>query len=75
MTTLSSGQKLVPGQSLQSNNKLHTFIMQPDGNVVLYDRNSKPLWSTNTGGLTSPRPPADSELSMNLLARRESKDR
>ena len=55
MTTLSSGQKLVPGQSLQSNNKLHTFVMQQDGNVVLYDRNSKPLWSTNTGGLTSPR--------------------
>src|SRR5438270_8650901 len=55
MTTLSSGQKLLPGQSLQSNNKLHTFMMQQDGNVVLYDRNSKPLWSTNTGGTISPR--------------------
>ena len=55
MTTLSSGQQLLPGQSLQSNNKLHTFIMQQDGNAVLYDRNSKPLWSTNTGGLITPR--------------------
>jgi hypothetical protein len=55
MTTLSSGQKLLPGQSLQSNNELHMFIMQPDGNVVLYDRDSKPLWSTNTGGSISPR--------------------
>ena len=55
MTTLLPGQKLLPGQSLKSNNKLHTCIMQRDGNVVLYDRNSTPLWSTNTGGLIAPR--------------------
>jgi Cysteine-rich secretory protein family len=55
MTTLFPGQQLLPGQSLQSDNALHTFIMQQDGNVVLYDRNSKPLWSTNTGGLITPR--------------------
>jgi hypothetical protein len=55
MSILHPGQKLLPGQSLQSNNKLHTFIMQKDGNAVLYDRNSKPLWSTNTGGLITPR--------------------
>jgi hypothetical protein len=52
MTILHPGQKLLPGQSLQSANKLHTFIMQQDGNAVLYDRNSKPLWSTNTEGIT-----------------------
>jgi Papain family cysteine protease len=54
-TTMSPGQQLLPGQSLQSNNKLHTFILQQDGNAVLYDRNAKPLWSTNTGGLITPR--------------------
>ena len=55
MTTLFPGQQLLPGQSLQSDNKLHTFIMQQDGNAVLYDRNSNSLWSTNTGGLITPR--------------------
>jgi Transglycosylase SLT domain len=29
--------------------------MQQDGNAVLYDRNAKCLWSTNTGGLITPR--------------------
>jgi hypothetical protein len=55
MTILHPGQQLLPGQSRHSNNKLYTFIMQEDGNAVLYDRNSKPLWSTNTGGLITPR--------------------
>lgn len=55
MVILSSGQCLQPGQSLQSDSQLHTLIMQTDGNVVLYDRNSQPLWSTNTGGLITPR--------------------
>jgi uncharacterized protein YkwD len=55
MATLFSGQSLYPGQSLQSNNQLHTLMMQTDGNVVLYDRNSQPLWATNTGGLITPR--------------------
>jgi hypothetical protein len=55
MTILHPGQQLRPGQSLQSNNKLYTFTMQQDGNAVLYDRNSKPLWSTNTEGLVKPR--------------------
>jgi len=29
--------------------------MQQDGNAVLYDRHSQPLWSTKTGGLIKPR--------------------
>lgn len=36
MATLFPGQSLHPGQSLQSNNKLHTLILQSDGNVVLF---------------------------------------
>lgn len=55
MATLFSGQCLQPGQSLQSDDKLHTLIMQTDGNVVLYDRHSQALWATNTGGLITRR--------------------
>jgi uncharacterized protein YkwD len=55
MATLFSGQCLQPGQSLQSDNQLHTLIMQTDGNVVLYNQQNQPLWSTNTGGLITPR--------------------
>ncbi|BAY93818.1 MULTISPECIES: CAP domain-containing protein [unclassified Tolypothrix] len=51
MTTLFPGQSLYPGQSLQSNNQMHRFIMQSDGNVVLYNGNSQPLWATNTWGI------------------------
>jgi hypothetical protein len=54
-TTLASGQCLQPGQSLRSPNQLHTLILQTDGNVVLYDRHSQPLWATDTGGLITPR--------------------
>ncbi len=55
MATLFPGQSLLPGQSLQSDNKLHTLIMQSDGNAVLYNSASQPLWSTKTGGLIQPR--------------------
>lgn len=55
MAILSSGQCLQPGQSLQSDSQLYTLILQTDGNVVLYDRNSQPLWSTGTGGSITPR--------------------
>lgn len=54
MATLFSGQCLQPEQSIQSDRQLYTLIMQTDGNVVLYDRNSQPLWATNTGGLITP---------------------
>ena len=46
------GQNLRPGQSLQLNNRLHTLVMQTDGNAVLYDRQNHPLWATNTYGIT-----------------------
>lgn len=48
--TLFPGQSLAPGQSLRSGNN-HVLIMQTDGNVVLYDRNSRPIWATNTVGI------------------------
>jgi hypothetical protein len=50
MATLFSGQSLLPGQSLQSDNGLCTLTMQSDGNVVLRDSASTPLWRTGTGG-------------------------
>ena len=50
MATLFPGQSLLPGQSLQSDNRLYTLTMQSDGNVVLRDSASKPLWRTGTGG-------------------------
>ncbi len=55
MATLVSGQALQPGQSLQSDNKLHTLILQSDGNVVLYNQHSQAIWATNTGSLIQPR--------------------
>jgi hypothetical protein len=54
MSTLFPGQSLQPGQTLRSDN-MHTLIMQSDGNVVLYNSQSQPRWSTNTGGLIEPR--------------------
>ena len=50
MSTLFPGQSLLSGQSLQSDNRLCTLIMQSDGNVVLRDSASNPLWRTGTGG-------------------------
>lgn len=50
MATLFPGQTLQHGQSLQSDNQWFTLTMQSDGNVVLYNRLSKPLWQTNTAG-------------------------
>jgi hypothetical protein len=52
MAILASNTCLHPGQSLQSSNGLHTFTLQTDGNVVLYNHQNQPLWSTNTYGIT-----------------------
>jgi hypothetical protein len=52
MTTLHPGQCLHPAQALASQNKLYRLIMQADGNVVLYDHQSHPIWTTNTKGCT-----------------------
>lgn len=50
MATLFPGQSLLPGQSLQSDNGLYALTMQSDGNVVLRNSASAPLWRTGTGG-------------------------
>ena len=50
MATLFPGQSLLPGQSLQSDNGLYALTMQSDGNVVLRNSQSAPLWRTGTGG-------------------------
>jgi hypothetical protein len=51
---LSPGQVLSTGQSLRSANSQGTgqfsLVMQTDGNLVLYDPNNQPLWSTSTWG-------------------------
>jgi hypothetical protein len=47
--TLKSGQQLSPGQSIASQKGQFTFILQTDGNLVLY-RGTTALWSTRTNG-------------------------
>ena len=42
--TLAPGQALNPGQSMQSDNKLHTLSMLSDGHVVLYNQQSRGIW-------------------------------
>lgn len=46
---LYSNQHLGPNQSLQSTNGRYTFVLQTDGNLVIYDRN-RPLWQNQTNG-------------------------
>ena len=50
MATLFPGQSLLPGQTLQSDYGVYTLTMQSDGNVVLRNNESTPLWRTGTGG-------------------------
>ena len=57
MSTLSPGQSLTPGQTLQSDDNKKMLKMQSDGNVVLYYETYNnpdlplPLWQTNTAGI------------------------
>jgi hypothetical protein len=46
---LTAGQGLGPNQSVTSCNGAYTFIMQSDGNLVLY-QGSTALWATGTNG-------------------------
>ena len=55
MNTLSPGQSLVAGGALTSSNGRAQVVMQPDGNLVMYDLSggpppAKPLWASGTAG-------------------------
>lgn len=44
------GQSLQKGESLQSQNGKYTFVLQDDGNLVLYENGGRALWATGTNG-------------------------
>ncbi len=46
---LGEGQRLAPGEQLVSPNSRYRMTMQTDGNLVLYDVDSK-TWASNTNG-------------------------
>lgn len=48
--TLHSGQSLNCGQELLSTNQIFRFVMQCDGNAVVYDKGNQHLWASNTNG-------------------------
>lgn len=52
-STLASGQTMCIGQSLISNNVRFKFVMQSDGNLVLYGNNFRPLWASYSNGLNA----------------------
>ena len=47
-TRLNPGETLHPGDSLISSNGRYKFILQEDGNVVLYNNHNKATWASNT---------------------------
>jgi hypothetical protein len=51
ITTMQVGQLLRAGQSRRSANGAYVVVMQPDGNLVVYERATRtPLWSSLTNG-------------------------
>ena len=42
------------GDYLQSENSLYRFILQGDGNVVLYEPGNEPVWASYTDGMGKP---------------------
>jgi hypothetical protein len=48
--TMNPGETLSPGQSIRSENGLYEFIMQTDGNLVLYNTENVALWNSGTNG-------------------------
>jgi surface antigen len=47
---LVTGQKLLAGEYIQSEDKRYTLLVQKDGNLVLYGPGYHVLWSSRTGG-------------------------
>jgi hypothetical protein len=52
---LNPGQELPIGAELQSNNNNYRFVMQHDGNLVLYEKGGKALWSSETNNIAIQR--------------------
>ncbi len=50
--TLSPGQTLERGQGIYSENRRYYFVMQDDGNLVLYMAGGHALWATGTDGVS-----------------------
>jgi hypothetical protein len=50
---LLSGQGLIPGDSLESQDGSWKLAMQSDGNLVLYNSSNQAVWATNTAGRTN----------------------
>lgn len=48
--TLGPGETLTAGRELRSPNGEYVLRMQPDGNLVLYDNQNKPVWESGTFG-------------------------
>lgn len=44
-----AGREMRQGMSLKSADGRFTFVLQTDGNLVLYDRYSRPLWASGHG--------------------------
>jgi hypothetical protein len=47
---LSSEESLVPNESLRSANGQFSLLLQQDGNLVLYEQETQPVWATGTDG-------------------------
>lgn len=48
--TMNPGETLLPGQSIRSANGQYEFILQTDGNLVLYNQENVALWNSKTNG-------------------------
>ncbi|WP_164874496.1 excalibur calcium-binding domain-containing protein [Rathayibacter festucae] len=50
LNALVGGEVLARGESITSEFENYSFVMQTDGNAVIYDFNGRPTWSTGTQG-------------------------
>ena len=47
---LNPGESLGVNESLDSPGGEYSLFLQPDGNLVLYDRDRQPVWASGTNG-------------------------
>lgn len=53
VTNSGSGYYLYAGDELTSDSLWYRLVMQPDGNLVVYNKTPYPVWATDTGGQPS----------------------